>query len=71
MMKKLYEKSELSFALFWIVVYCIAQSTAFPLSQMIGIESAANAAFSVILTVILFCWVKKNGLMEQIGRAHV
>ena len=67
MMKKLYEKSELSFALFWIVVYCIAQSTAFPLSQMIGIESAANAAFSVILTVILFCWVKKNGLMERYG----
>lgn len=67
MMKKLYEKSELSFALFWIVVYCVVQSAAYPLSRIIGIESAANAAFSVIMTVILFCWLRKNGLMERYG----
>lgn len=66
-MKKLYEKSELSFALFWIVVYCAVQSLANPLSQVIGVESGANAAFSVVMTVILFCWIRKNGLMERYG----
>ena len=34
--KKLYEKSELSFALACIGLYCVLQSLANPLNQMIG-----------------------------------
>ena len=30
-MKKLYEKNELTFALVWIVIYCVLQSLANPL----------------------------------------
>lgn len=32
-MKKLYEKSELTFAIVWIVVYCVMQSIANPLNK--------------------------------------
>lgn len=35
-MKKLYEKNELTFAIVWIVVYCVLQSLANPLNKAIG-----------------------------------
>ena len=41
-MKKLYEKNELTFALVWIVIYCVLQSLANPLNEMIGIEYSAS-----------------------------
>ena len=46
-MKKLYEKSELTFALVWIAVYCVLQSLANPLNEIIGTAYAASAAFRV------------------------
>ena len=33
-MKKLYEKNELTFAIVWIVVYCVLQSLANPLGKV-------------------------------------
>lgn len=42
-MKKLYEKSELSFALACIGLYCVLQSLANPLNQMIGLRYSASA----------------------------
>lgn len=44
-MKKLYEKSELAFALMWVALYCVLQSVAEPLNKTIGTEYAASAAF--------------------------
>lgn len=44
-MKKLYEKNELTFALVWIGVYCVLQSLANPLNEIIGIENAVSAVF--------------------------
>jgi len=66
-MKKLYEKSELTFAIVLIVIYSILQSLANPLNKIIGIESAANAVFNAALTVLLFCFIRKNGLSERYG----
>lgn len=42
-MKKLYEKSELTFAIVCIAVYCVLQSLANPLNKMIGIAYSASA----------------------------
>lgn len=42
-MKKLYEKNELTFAIVWIVIYCVLQSLANPLNEIIGIEYSASA----------------------------
>ena len=66
-MKKLYEKSELTFAIVWIVVYCVLQSVANPLNKVIGIEYAASAAFCILQTVALFAFIRKNNLQKRYG----
>ena len=66
-MKKRYEKSELTFAIVWIVVYCVLQSLANPLNKLIGIGYAASAAFCVLQTVVLFAFIRKNKLQKQHG----
>ena len=42
-MKKLYEKSEQTFAIIWIVIYCVLQSLANPLNEKTGIEYSVSA----------------------------
>lgn len=64
-MKKLYEKNELTFAIVWIVVYCVLQSLANPLNNAIGVAYAASAAFCVLQTVVLFTFIRKNNLLKR------
>ena len=66
-MKKLYEKNELTFAIAWIVIYCILQSLANPLNKVIGIEYAASAVFCMLQTVVLFAFIRKNNLQKRYG----
>ncbi len=66
-MKKLYEKSELTFAIVWIVVYCILQSVANPLNKLIGIEYSASAVFCVLQTMVLWTFILKNNLQKRYG----
>ncbi len=66
-MKKLYEKSELSFALVWIGIYCVFQSLANPLNQIIGIEKSASAVFCIIQAIVLFAFMQKNELLYKYG----
>jgi len=66
-MKKLYDKSELTFAISWIVVYCVVQSLANPLNELIGIPYAASAVFAVLLSAILFLFLGKHNLMKRYG----
>lgn len=66
-MKAFYEKNELTFALVWIVVYCVLQSLANPLNEIIGIPYAASAAFCVLQTAILLAFIRRNGLEKRYG----
>lgn len=66
-MKKLYEKSELTFAIVWIVIYCVLQSLANPMNEKIGIDYSASAILCILQTVILFVFIWKNGLLKQYG----
>ena len=66
-MKKLYEKNQLTFALVCIAVYCVLQSLANPLNEAIGVEYAASAAFCVVQTLVLFAFIRKNGLLKRYG----
>ena len=66
-MKKLYEKNELTFAIVWIVVYCVLQSLANPLNKAIGVAYAVSAAFCVLQTVVLFAFIRKNHLQKRYG----
>ena len=66
-MKKLYEKNELTFAIVWIAVYCVLQSLANPLNRAIGIEYAASAGFCILQAIVLFAFIRKNGLQKRYG----
>lgn len=66
-MKKLYETNELNFALVWIGIYCLLQSLANPLSERIGIAYLANAIFSILQSLILLTFIRKNNLQKQYG----
>ena len=66
-MKKLYEKNELRFAIIWIVIYCVLQSVANSINEEIGVEYSASAVVCVIQAVIIFFFIRKNGLSERYG----
>lgn len=66
-MKKLYQKSELIFAIVWIVAYCVLLSVGDNLSENIGISKAVTFPISAVLSVMLFVFIKKNGLMKKYG----
>ena len=66
-MKKLYEKNELTFAIVWIVVYCVLQSLANPLNKVIGVAYAASAAFCILQAIVLFSFIRKNNLLKRYG----
>lgn len=66
-MKKLYEKSELTFALVWIVIYCVLQPIGNLLSQKIGLEYSANAILCVLQAIILFSFIQKNNYLKRYG----
>jgi membrane protease YdiL (CAAX protease family) len=66
-MRQLYEKNELTFAIVWIVIYCVLQSLANPLNEKIGIEFSASAVFCILQSVILLIFIRKNNLLERYG----
>lgn len=66
-MKKLYEKNELFFSLFWIFVYVLGASIADGLSSEIGIEKSATLPFLAALSLGLFVWIRNHGLMKKYG----
>lgn len=66
-MKKLYEKNELTFAIVWIVIYCVLQSFANPLNETIGIDYSASAGFCILQTGVLLTFIRKNNLQKKYG----
>ncbi len=66
-MRRLYEKNELTFAIVWIVIYCVLQSFANPLNEKIGIEYSASAIFCILQSVILLVFIRKNNLLKWYG----
>ena len=71
MMKKLYDKSELGFALVWIGIYCVGMSIFDEISRSIGVESSASALFAAAASLFLYFWLKKNGKLERFGLCRV
>ena len=66
-MKKLYGKSELTFALVWIGIYCVGMSIFDEISRRIGVESSVTAVFAVAASLFLYCWLNKNGKLKRFG----
>ncbi len=66
-MRRLYEKNELTFAIVWIVIYCVLQSLANPLNEIIGIEYSVSAVLCILQSVILLAFIRKNNLLKRYG----
>lgn len=67
MIKKLYKKSEIWFALAWIIIYVVLASTGDNISENIGILKIATLPILIILSITLFLFVKNNGLAKKYG----
>ena len=66
-MTKLYKKSEILFAILWIVAYVVLSSLADQLSESIGVVKSVTAALHIFLSLILFFWIRNNHLSEKYG----
>ncbi|MDE6592407.1 MAG: CPBP family intramembrane metalloprotease [Oscillospiraceae bacterium] len=66
-MKKLYEKSEIWFAVIWIIIYVVSLSMADDYSKSLGFQRIITAPLCVILTLVIFVWIRKNDLSEKYG----
>ena len=66
-MQKIYEKSELDFALMWIGIYCVLMSVGDNLSASVGIEKIITLPIAMILSAVIIVFLKKNRLFEKHG----
>ena len=67
MLKKLYEKSEIWFAVAWIVAYVVFASTGDNISADLGIDKVVTLPILIAMSAILYFFVHKNGLTEKYG----
>ena len=65
-MKKLYEKSEITIAILWIVIYTVGMGT---LRSTFGLDSLWQMLGLIVFSAAIFLFVKGNGLMEKYGLA--
>lgn len=66
-MTKLYRKSEITFAILWIIAYVILSSLADQMSESIGIAKCVTAALHILMSLVLFLWIQKNSLQKKYG----
>ena len=63
-MYKLYQKNELNFALFWILIYCLLAA---PIMGKFGDASIFMFLFLLVLSIIITTFIKKYKLVEKYG----
>ena len=66
-LKKLYDKSPIWFAVTWIIAYCVLMSAGDALSASFGINKSIPFAIGIVLSVVLLLFLKKNGLFADYG----
>ena len=66
-MNQLYKKSEIGFAILWIVLYVVLTSLADSASTSLGTAKSLTAALHIVMTAVLWIWINKNGLREKYG----
>lgn len=63
-MKKLYEKSEISFAILWIVIYTVVMGS---LKNKFGLDTLWHMLGMIAISAAMLLFVIKNGLAEKYG----
>ena len=67
MIREFYDKNELGFSIIWIIAYCILASIGDNISDELGIAKVITLPILLVLTVILFLFIKRNNLTEKYG----
>ena len=67
MLKKLYAKSEIWFAVAWIIAYVVLASAGDNISADLGIEKIITLPILIAMSAILYFFIRKNGLTEKYG----
>lgn len=62
-MKKFYDRSEILFAVFWIVLYTVSMGNL----RNLGDNSPYMMIGLIVISVLMFLFVWKNGLLEKYG----
>lgn len=71
MLKKLYDKDQVWFAVLFIIIYVVGSSLADQLSTKIGVEKSITLLFCILLIIVLYNFIKKNKMMEEYGLCKV
>ena len=66
-MTKLYKKSEITFAILWSAAYVVLSSLAYQLSESLVVVKSVTAALHIVMSLILFFWIRNNDLGEKYG----
>lgn len=67
MLKKLYDKNEILFAIVWIVAYVVLASAADNLSETAGVSKLITLPVLTVMSAVLFFFIKRNGLTKMYG----
>ena len=67
MIKKLYDKSKICFAIVWIIIYVVFASVGDNLSVNVGVKKIVTLPILVVLSMIMYFFVRKNDLTEKYG----
>ena len=59
LLKRLFDKSPIWFAVLWIVAYCVLMSVGDGLSDMLGIQKSVTLAVGIFLSALLTLFLKK------------
>lgn len=66
-MKKLYDKDPVWFAVLWIGIYVLAFGNADNLSESIGIPKLLTVLVGILLSFLLWCFLRRNSLIAEHG----
>ncbi len=66
-LKKLYDKSQLWFAVSCIIAYCVLMSAGDAISERLGTDKSVTLVIGLFLSAMLFLFLKKNRLFSAYG----
>ena len=67
MLEKLYKKSEVWFAVIFIMAYVVGDSFLIQASENAGIEMVYTIPYNLLLLAVIFAFIGKNHLLEYYG----
>jgi len=71
MLKKLYDKDEVWFAVGWIILYVLAFGNADSLSENLGTAKVLTIPVGIVLSIVLWGFLRRNGLSHAVGLCPV